>query len=302
MSSPTISRRSSKTPPPSPDSIYACVAAARVRLQNAGIASDEAELDARLLAEHLLSWDTAHYFASGHGQAPPGFSARFEVLIGRRVRREPLAYIIGRQEFWGLAFEVSPAVLIPRPESELVVEAALEVAGTREQSLSVADACTGSGCLGIALAYERPQARIIATDLSDRAIEVARRNAARHGVEERIEFVRIDLLETLDGPFDLIVSNPPYVPEGDRARLEPEVRDHEPAVALFAGHDGLAVIRRLLEQARSRLKPGATLIFEIGFGQAAPVTELISGAPGLKMAALRRDLQGIPRTVIVRRY
>jgi release factor glutamine methyltransferase len=273
---------------------------ARERLRHAGIPLDEAELEARLLAEHLLGWDTARFFASADGPEPPGFPETFEALIARRARREPLAYITGSHEFWGLAFTVSPAVLIPRPESEIIVEVALELFPSGPP-LSAADVCTGSGCLAVALAHERPAARVIATDVSDRAIEVARGNAARHGVEARIEFVRTDVLDPVGEPFDLIVSNPPYVPEVDRATLAPEVRDYEPAVALFAGRDGLAVIRRLIDRAPQRLRPGGVLIFELGFGQADAVTELISGQASLTMVDLRRDLRGIPRTAVARR-
>jgi len=301
MSSRIISRRSSKTRPPSPDSIHTRVAAARERLRQAGIPPDEAQLDARLLAEEVLGWDTARYFASGDEMEPPGFAPEFEALVARRVHREPLAYILGRQEFWGLTFNVSPDVLIPRPESELIVEAALDLSSAQGHIGSIADVCTGSGCLAVALARELGHAQVAATDLSDRAISVARGNAARHDVDGRITFVRADLLDPFDGPFDLIVSNPPYVPEKDRAGLAPEVRDHEPAMALFAGHDGLSVIRRLIDQARARLKPGAALIFEIGFGQAAQVAGLISSAPGLTMVDLRRDLQGVPRTAVAQR-
>jgi release factor glutamine methyltransferase len=276
------------------------VAAARERLRGAGIPLDEAEIDARLLAEHVLGWDTARYFASADAAPPADFAARYEPLVARRLAREPLAYITGRQEFWDLTFSVSPAVLIPRPESEIIVEAALELFPP-DSAFSAADVGTGSGCLAIALAHERPGARVVATDVADGAMEMARRNAARHGVAERIQFVKTDLLESVAGPFDLVVSNPPYVPDADRATIAPEVRDHEPPIALFAGDDGLATIRRLINQATSRLRQGGFLIFELGFGQAERVAGLISARGGLTMVRIRPDLRGIPRTAVARR-
>jgi release factor glutamine methyltransferase len=278
--------------------IHAQVAAARARLRAAGIPWDEADLDARLLAEHVLGWTTERFFADGDRTPPAGFADRFDVLVARRCAREPFAYIVGRQEFWGLTFEVSPAVLIPRPETELIVEAASEVLHDLSAPL-VADVGTGSGCVAVAIAVERT-APIVATDLSDAALAVARRNAARLGVADAIRFLRTDLLDGVDDRFDLVVSNPPYVREGDRAGIQPEVR-YEPGEALFAGHDGLDVIRRLIPAAVDRLKPGGTLIFEFGFDQDEAVQELISSAAGLTMVGLRRDLQDIPRVAIARR-
>ena len=277
------------------------VAAARQRLREAGIPLDEADLDARLLAEHVLEWDATRFFTSANGPEPDDFAATYEPLVERRARREPLAYITGRQAFWDLVFEVSPAVLIPRPESELIVETALELFPSPAGVLTIADACTGSGCLAVALARERPAAQVIATDISDVALDVARRNAARHGVADRIQFVRGDVLDPVANPVDLIVCNPPYVAEDDRPGLQPEVRDHEPAIALFGGRDGLRIITRLIDQAPQRLTRGGALIFEFGFGQAERVAELISHVPGLTMVGLRPDLQGIPRAVIANR-
>ncbi|MGE5244411.1 MAG: peptide chain release factor N(5)-glutamine methyltransferase [Betaproteobacteria bacterium] len=282
-------------------SIHARVAEGRERLRLAGLATDEADLDARLLAEHVLGWDAARFFAYGHEPEPPAFRDAYFALIGRRMDREPVAYITGRQEFWDLAFEVTPAVLIPRPETELIVETALAEFPDPDAPLAVADVCTGSGCLAVALAHERLRARVVAVDISEPALAVARRNAERHGVADRIDFRHGDLLQPAEGPFDLIVSNPPYVPEGDRARLPAEVRDREPAVALFAGADGLDVIRRLVRDAAVRLTPGGRLIVEIGYGQARAAGELISSVRGLTMIGIRKDLQGIPRTALARR-
>ena len=275
--------------------IHECVADARRRLRAAGVPSDEADLDARLLAEHVLGWTTERFFADAGAPTPPNFDSRFDALIARRAAREPFAYIVGHQEFWGLRIEVTPDVLIPRPETELIVEAACAML-QEVPAPSVADVGSGSGCLAVAIALERA-ASIVATDVSDAALTVARRNAARLGVGGLIAFRRTDLLEAIDERFDLVVSNPPYVREGDRAGIQPEVR-FEPAAALYAGIDGLDVIRRLVPQAASRLKPGGTLIFEFGFGQADAVSELISSAAGLRMIGLRRDLQDIPRVAI----
>ncbi len=214
-----------------------------------------------------------------------------------------MAYILGTQEFWGLGFSVTPSVLIPRPETEIIVESALELL-PEASPLQVADIGTGSGCLAIALAHERAGAQVVAVDISGAALEVAAANAIGHGVAGRITFVVSDLLDSplLDGrTFDLIVANPPYVAEADRSTLPPEVREHEPAAALFGGGDGLTVIRRLTAQSVTRLNPGGYLIFEIGIGQDQAVRTLISETSGLTIVDLRKDLQGIPRTVVARR-
>jgi release factor glutamine methyltransferase len=281
--------------------IHARVAEAREQLRLRGISSDEAALDARLLAEFLLGWDSVHFYESATDAEPPGFESRYADLISRRASHEPLAYITGRQEFWGLQIEVSPAVLIPRPESELIIESALDLFPDRSRALAAADPCTGSGCLAVAIACERPAARVVATDISRPALEVARRNVARHRVSERVECVESDLLATISGPFDLIVSNPPYVPESQCQTLPPEVRDHEPTVALFAGEDGLEILRRLVTQAAGALAPEGILVFECGMGQSDEVVRLIDETGRLRLLDIRRDLQGIPRTAVARR-
>jgi release factor glutamine methyltransferase len=249
----------------------------------------------------VLGWDAARFFTSGQEPEPDGFARRYDALVDRRAAREPVAYITGRQEFWRLDFEVSPAVLIPRPSTELIVEAAVELLRDRGGPLSIADACTGCGCLAVALAGEFPEARFVATDISDLALDVAKRNTERHGVSARVRFVRTDVLAAEPGPFDLIVANPPYVRAGDRRGLQPEVREHEPAVALFGGADGVDIVARIVVQAPLRLTPGGYVIFEFGFGQDVAVEQLISGADGLRMIGLRRDLQGIARTAVAQR-
>jgi release factor glutamine methyltransferase len=265
------------------------------------LSPQEAEAGARLLAQHVLSWDTARYLTSGGEPEPDGFAARYDALVTRRAAREPVAYITGRQEFWNLDFEVSPAVLIPRPSTELIVEAALELVADRGASIGIADACTGCGCLAVVLAREFSGARVVATDISDVALDVARRNVERYGVDARVRLVRTDVLESERGPFDLIVANPPYVRAGDRRGLQPEVREHEPEVALFGGAEGVDIVARVVSHAAPRLRAGAYLIFEFGFGQDMAVEQLIADAPGLTMVGLRRDLQGIARTAIARR-
>jgi release factor glutamine methyltransferase len=284
-------------------SIHQHVAAARQQLRQAGIPDAEADLDARLMAQWLLGWDAARLLTSGHDETPATFPQRYEALVARRAAREPMAYLLGRQEFWGLMFDVTPAVLIPRPETELIVEIALELFPDRDAPLQIADIGTGSGCLATALAIERPRARITASDVSAAALLVASNNAARHGVDGRVAFIAGELFSPMPArlAFDLIVSNPPYVPTGDLSALQTEVREHEPAVALVGGPDGLSVIRPLVAQSVERLTPNGALIVEFGMGQADAIRELISSTDGLRMIDLRRDLQGIPRTAVARR-
>jgi release factor glutamine methyltransferase len=270
-------------------------------LREAGIPGDEADLDARLLAERVLGWDAARLLTRGDEPEPAGFAHAYDALVVRRAAREPMAYLLGRREFWGLEFDVTPAVLIPRPETELIVEVALATFPEAQATIDIADIGTGSGCLAVTLAHERRAAHIVATDVSPAALDVARRNAAQHAVASRVELIETDLLNGIDRTFDLIVSNPPYVPERDRATLPPEVREHEPSAALFGGSDGLAVVRRLAQHAAPRLKPGGVLIFEFGFGQADSVKEIVSRAPGLGLLDVRSDLQGIPRVAIIER-
>lgn len=281
--------------------LHELVAHGRHRLYDAGIPQAEADLDARIMLEHLLQWDAARFFAHGEQPAGPDLVGRYGECINRRARREPTAYIIGEREFWGLAFEVTPAVLIPRPETELIVEIAMERCPDPSAPLAIADACTGSGCLAVALALERPAARVVATDVSQAALDVAARNAARHQVLSRVTFARTNILTGVDGPFDLIVSNPPYVPVTDVSSLQPEVVEHEPHVALFAGGDGLDVIRPLVVQAAGRLQPGGLLLFEFGYGQAEAIRKLLADSPGLTLVEIRNDLQGIPRTAVARK-
>jgi len=274
------------------------VARAREILAAAGIGADEAALDAELLARHVLGWDRARLIANGRDEAPPTFPDAYNLLIARRAAREPIAYITGHCEFWGLDFEVTPDVLIPRPETELIVEEAIALHRKAPPGLIV-DVGTGSGCIAIALALEFPKAELIATDPSAPALAVARRNALRYGVNNRIAFVQSDFTAMAEG-VNLTVSNPPYVALRDRPSLPPEVRDHEPGVALFAGDDGLDVYRVLLSDVieKSRTE-GGRLIVEVGYDQHPAVTALAELA-GWTLEHARQDLQGITRTLVFR--
>jgi release factor glutamine methyltransferase len=289
---------------------------ARARLVAAGIEPGEAAMDAELLAREVLGWDRARFLAHEPDPAPPSLAAPFTALVARRERREPVSGILGRREFWGLDFEITRDVLTPRPETEIIVEeavargagdrarAALSTgsARSRRPPLRIADVGTGSGCLAVALALEFPRATVVATDVSAPALDVARRNATRHDVLDRIEFRLTSLLDGVLPPFDLVVSNPPYVPTADLVGLPPEVRDHEPRQALDGGADGLDAVRALVQGAAGVLAPGGWLIVEFGCGQEAGVRAAIAGSePALDLVVIRQDLQGIPRTVVASR-
>lgn len=282
---------------------------ARRRLEAAGIPKAEAALDAELLARDALGWDRATWLsrrdddertvedqtvaARGIG----AFRAAFDTRVARRTRREPMAYIRGTQEFYGREFLVGPGVLIPRPETELVVDEARAAAFGR-RTPRLADIGTGSGCLAVTLALELPSATVIATDISADALTIARGNAAAHGVIGRITFVESSYLTGIAGAFDVIVANPPYVREADAASLAPEVRDHEPRQALFGGADGLRDIRAIAQAATAALKPGGVLVLEIGMGQATAVGDVLAAVGLGGDLVIRRDLQGIPRVAV----
>jgi release factor glutamine methyltransferase len=282
-------------------SIHRRVAAARERLREAGISHAESDLDARLLAQHVLGWTTERFLTEAQSGEPDGFAPHYESLVARRATREPFAYIVGTREFWGLDFEVSPAVLIPRPSTELIVEALLGLFPERHAPLRIADVCTGCGCIGIALAHERSAASIVASDISREALAVAQRNAERNRVADRVRLVHADLLDGVEGVFDAIVANPPYVLDHAAPALQPEVRDHEPALALFGGADGLGLVTRLVATAPSRLRAGGVLIFEFGLGQDVEIEDLIGGSADLELIDVCRDLDGIARTAVARR-
>lgn len=281
-----------------PRSIAEAIARAREELVRSGIAADEASLDARLLAQHALGWDTATLLSQNHTPFPQEQASRFDAAVARRARREPHAYITGEREFWGLPFLVTPDVLIPRPETELLVEQTLKRCTNASRTVRVLDLCTGSGAVAVALAVEHPAIHVVATDISLAAIAVARQNAVRHKVQDRITFVCGDLASPVSGRFDTIVANPPYVPDSDRRGLQPEVRDYEPDLALFAGSDGLDIIKRILDAAPRLLERGGHLLIEHGQGQHDAIAGLISPQGLLTMEASVGDLRQIPRVAI----
>jgi release factor glutamine methyltransferase len=266
---------------------------------------ERARRDAETLLLHVLrrenpatnhAWLIAHQDECLSSEA----AARLRALVKRRRAGEPIQYITGETEFCGLPFHVNRNVLIPRLETEHPVEKAIALAAGLVRP-RILDVGTGSGAIAIALAANLPAARIIATDISAPALDVARRNAERHRVAGRVQFLEGDLLAPVAGQqFDLIVSNPPYVPETDRDSLSVEVRDFEPAQALFAGGDGLAIYRRLLPAAFDALVHGGFVLLEIGYGQQTTVSVLLAEA-GFKDAEFTPDLQGIPRVVSAQR-
>jgi release factor glutamine methyltransferase len=276
------------------------VQGARNRFVLAGISASLATLDAEVLARRVLGWDRARFLADRNERASSGFLLNYEHFVARRERREPVSYIIGTREFWGLDFEVGPDVLIPRQETEFIVEETLERVAKDSRPLII-DVGTGSGCLAIVLAREIPGARVVATDVSSAALAVARRNAARHGVIDRVTFVEASFLDGLEETPDVIVANPPYVPSVSAPGLTPEVRDYEPSVALFGGEDGLKGLQSVLEAAAAKLAPDGWLIMEFGCGQDDHVTALVEAVAGLNLVKIRNDLQDIPRTAIIRR-
>ncbi len=274
-----------------------------LRQAEARIASGDipdARLEAELLLMHCLSLDRAELYARLGEPLSPAADGRLRELVERRLRHEPSAYIRGRAWFYGMELEVDPRTLIPRPETELLVEAAL---GFLEGRLAegppctVADVGTGSGAIAIALALHLPRARVWATDISPAALEVAGANCARHGVRDRVELLRGDLLEPLPGPVDLVVANLPYVGEADIPQLAPEVRAFEPLVALAGGADGLDHVRRLLVRVKDYLRPRGAVMLEIGLGQAeAAVADARRHLPGAAVDLLR-DFAGIERVL-----
>lgn len=267
------------------------------KFHQAGI--DSADTDARLLVAHALGIDRAGMIADGERALNAEETKAIDALAARRLKREPVARIFGHKEFWSLPLQIGAAVLVPRPETETVVEAALdfiERGGLRMEPLRILDIGTGSGALLLALLSELPNAHGTGTDISALALAIARANAGRHALAARCTFVECDIAAGLPGPFDLIVSNPPYVAHDDIATLEPEVRDYDPALALDGGADGLNGYRAIAHEARRLLAPGGRLIVELGAGQEPAVCALFTGA-GLTVGTAREDLAGIPRAL-----
>ena len=249
-----------------------------------------------MLARHLLRWDAAAWIVRADEPAPAAFVEAFARLVERRAGREPVAYITGVREFYGREFQVSPAVLIPRPETELIVDYVLATFPA-DRFVRLVDVGTGSGAMAVTLAAERPGWHVEASDISAAAVAMARRNAHAHGVGQAITFLEGDLLLPTMGLFDAIVSNPPYVARRDAPGMVPEVVNHEPDVALFGGPDGLDLPRRRRAQAAPRHVPGGLLVMEFGYGQEDVMREAAE-AVGLTVERVLEDLQGIARTLV----
>lgn len=266
----------------------------------AGVA--EARREASGLLQYVLGRDRTFVLAHPEQSITAAELESFRELVSRRAAGEPLQYITATQPFFGLDFEVRPGVLIPRPETELLVETALELVKDCS-SPSICDVGTGSGCIAITLLHERNDANAVAIDISPVALQIAKRNASRHGVIERLTFVEANCfssLSTRNFSFDLIASNPPYVSETALPGLQREVREHEPRAALAGGPDGLDVVRQLLNESSAFLKPAGHLLIEIGFSQASAVEEMLDQKVW-NLLAMRPDLQGIPRIVVLQK-
>src|SRR5947209_8725567 len=260
-------------------------------------------LNAELLLMFVLGRERAYLYAHPERELTADEQARYQEVTRERARGCPTQYITGHQEFWGLDLLVSPAVLIPRPETEHVVETALEL--VKEYNfdgagrLKLLDVGTGSGCIALALASEMPQLEIHACDISEEALEMARINAARLGLGGKVLFRKSDLLSVYAGEqFDFVISNPPYVGEAEADKVQRQVREFEPKIAVFSGQEGMDIYRRLIPQAYDHLRPRGWLITEIGYSEEAKVKELLQGWEDTQVTA---DLQGIPRVVAARK-
>src|SRR2546423_13612994 len=249
-------------------------------------------MNAELLLMFTLNCDRAYLYAHAERQLGDDEKSRYDQALDQRAQGIPAQYITGHQEFWGMDFIVTPAVLIPRPETEHVIETVLPLVQTMTTP-RIVDVGTGSGCIAIALAKELPQAEMHATDISSEALEIARANAARHQLESRVHFQQGDLLQGFgQNRYDFVISNPPYVGESEEDQVQLEVRKYEPRHAVFAGPTGLEVIQRLIPQAAEALRPGGWLVFEISGTIAGSVERLLSGWRDVKIT---NDLQGIAR-------
>jgi release factor glutamine methyltransferase len=265
---------------------------------------DSAELDARILAGAVLGLDLTGMIAAAARLLTDGEAARLEDFAQRRIAGEPIARIVGLKEFWGLTLRLSPATLVPRPDTETVVEAALEMLRAESNTnspLRIADLGTGSGAILLALLSELPNAFGIGTDISEAALRTARDNARQLGFAGRTGFVACDYAAALCGGFDLMVSNPPYIRSADIAALGVEVRDHDPQRALDGGADGLDAYRLIAPEAARRLAPGGALVVEVGRGQSGDVEGLLSAAGLTPANAPKTDLAGIRRAVLGRK-
>ncbi len=284
------------------------------------VADPKAETE--YLISHLLNCKRSGLYLNHGKSLTIDEFQRFEVWLSRRVAREPSQYIIGEQEFWGLGFKVTRDVLIPRPETELIVEEAVKTiteCEIRNAELNpkseirnpkfILDLCAGSGCIAVSIAKEIPACRVYAVDISERALAVAKENAERHGVADRITFLRGDLFEPINGmnpvlrhngtsiKFDIIVSNPPYISKKMMAGLEPEIKDYEPVTALYGGEDGLDFYRRIISAASAYLLQGGYLMLEMGYGQAEEIKKLIEQDKVFEHIVIKKDFAGIDRVI-----
>jgi release factor glutamine methyltransferase len=256
-------------------------------------------LDAEVLLAHVLKTTKTSLYLSLHKYVTAPKRALLRELIARRIKGEPVAYLVGRKEFWSLPFEVSPAVMIPRPQTETLIEEALKVFSA-ESSPAVLEIGTGSGAITVALATELPRASIIATDISPAALSIAEKNAAANGVNDSIIFVEGDLFAAVEfhrRNFDLVISNPPYIPSETIPRLPAGIRDYEPRIALDGGFDGLDFYRTLAEQAPDYLRPGGCLLLEVGSGQSQEVCTMIARSGAFSTPETLRDLSDIERGI-----
>lgn len=282
--------------------ISSTISTAAETLKLAGVADPRRE--ASSLLAFALDKPSAFLIAHPEYELTDEEAARFDGFIARRAYREPFQYITGRQEFYGLDFEVSPDVLIPRPETEILVEEAIRELNkltklNELKKLAFCEIGVGSGCISVSILHNVPNATAIGIDISEKALAVAKRNAKRHGVADRLSLRIGDVFGGVTDKFDMIVSNPPYVPDDDMTDLQPEVRDHEPHNALFAGTDGLDIIRRIIDEAPEHLNKGGLLLIEIGFGQAEILRDFVDQTIWSKPHFIP-DLQGIERILNVR--
>ena len=281
---------------------------------------EQPRLEAEILLAHTLGMERIGLYLQYEREVEEEGRVRFREMVRRRAEREPTKYLVGSCEFMSLALRVTPDCLIPRPETELLVEEVLARSGARRgpngpdaaaapeapsDGRTVIDLCTGCGCVGVSVAVHLPESRIVATDLSAAALEVARGNAQAHGVSDRITFLEGDLFEALDAadvqPADYLVANPPYVAEAEWATLPPEIREHEPRGALVAGPEGTEIIERIVKGAPAYLRAGGTLLVEIGAGEGRAVGERAEAVRGLEQVEVRKDYAGQERMLVARR-
>lgn len=290
-----------------PLNINELIDVAAARFMQAGLANPK--LDASLLLAHVLGIPRVRLVLEQEREITPSQAAEFEKYVTRREKSEPIAYITGKKEFWSLDFIVTRDTLIPRPDSETLVEAALKRAENIAQALEatqsltdigILDIGTGTGCLLIAILKSFPQAHGVGVDISEPALRVARMNSENHGTGKRVQFIKSNWCDEVNGTFDLIISNPPYIAQGDAAHLMKDVAAYEPASALFSGEDGMDSYREISRCLQAKLNPGGYALLEVGQGQAEHVARMLE-EQGFAIDEIRNDLSGIPRCVVARK-